>query len=71
MMVGYRFKIVTLRIGVEAETVARKTRIEADDAFGAAIDKAQKAVNRQRLPRQVELRDGVAVLASQERGMRR
>jgi hypothetical protein len=64
-MAGYRFRIVTYRAGLETALVTRNLLPDAKIAFVDAVERARRIVERQKVPRRVELLDnGVLLEAS-------
>ncbi len=61
-MAGSPFRITTYRAGVEVATVTRPTRHEAERVFADAVASARRVVERQKVPRRVELQQGGMLL---------
>ncbi|KAA2236473.1 hypothetical protein [Salinarimonas soli] len=56
---------MTYRAGIEAAAVTRNELSEANAAFADAVERARRLVERQKVPRRVELLDrGVVIDAS-------
>ncbi|KAA2235928.1 hypothetical protein [Salinarimonas soli] len=56
-MAAFRFRILTFRAGVQVASVTRALLPDANAAFAEAVERARRAVERQRVPHRVELLD--------------